>query len=259
MTNISLTKKEAKALTEKVISTLSGSEASIRLVLTEALQYKAYKPLGFSCFKTYAMDCIEKAGVSLGMEYARRQAKAGQVELELEIEICSMPEGALRPLHENVSKHDCRKVFERACENLEDGKYPTRTQILAAAKELNCFKEQQIKKKAPKAVPSEELTSEKDNSAENSSADDADEIKSNVCPIKRPSSSRVYSELTENFEICDIKKVRNFIEAWQLEELKPIFEAIIEAEPKMVNNLKIKLRKFIRGVEDETNIDKLSA
>ena len=115
-----LSKREAKALTKRVISTLSKGEANIRSVLTEALKFKAYRPLGFPSFQTYADNCIKKAGVGFKVEYARRQAKAGLVELELGIEIGSMSEGALRPLHENVDKENCKEVFEHACESLED-------------------------------------------------------------------------------------------------------------------------------------------
>jgi hypothetical protein len=254
-----MSKIEAEALTEKVITTLSEGEASIRLVLTKALKYKVYRPLGFRSFQTYANDCIKKAGVSFGVEYARRQAKAGLVELELEIEIGSMPEGALRSLHENVDRENCKKVFEHACESLAEGKNPTNKQIQSAAKELGCFKEQKGKKKLAKTDVSEDPIIEDDDTVSDFDADTAEAVKKNVCSIKKPLLSKVYADLTEKFELSDIKKIRTFIRAWQEAELKPIIETVIEANPKSIQMLRTKLNKFIKAAEGEANSDKLSA
>ncbi|MDO9256329.1 MAG: hypothetical protein Q7U54_12510 [Bacteroidales bacterium] len=261
MTSIKKLNEEAQLLTEKIVACLSGQNKEQRLLLAEAKLQNVHDTLEFDSFEEYLKDCIRKSKIGMEINYARKQANAGIVEIQIlgKENIGKMREYPLRILYENVAECHRVEVYKLARKDLKVNKYPTNKQIIVAAKELNVYK-QKKSKQTIKPETKEENTKVKTNKGKlpkksniepeintKSSRSSAKDVAKNM------SSDEASREIIETFELDDIRKIMGILKSDQNKEILDECDYIINhCKEKAINNL---IKKLFRHLKDSKQID----
>ena len=276
-----ITEKKAIAIKNKVITCLVSQKKDLRYILTVAKYTKSYllEPDLYSDFAGFTRYCIAEAQSDIAEDYARKQANAGMVELVLfgPKGIGTLPEGALRPLVQNVKEKNRKKVFLHASKGLPDNKYPTAKMLINSAKELNFYIQNGTKEiEQLKLVASKPINKVKDtpipqqqnaiDTGVNKKRSVVEQVKqSNVvplfytvddvksepkqAPVTSLSSDKASKNIIDKYSSSEIKLIISYLRVYQDDGIKNECTNLIKkCSEKAVNNIIKKLSIHLKSV-----------
>lgn len=268
MTSITkLDKEDVQLLTDKIIACLSGQNKEQRTLLAEAKLKGVHETLQLTSFEQYLESCITKSKIGMEINYARKQANAGIVEIQIlgKENIGTMREYPLRILYENVDECHRVPVYQLARKGLKNNKYPTANQIIDSAKELGFYR-----KKKSKSNPNKNLEA-KEESANAKTNEGKLSKKANIKPeinttssrssakdvAKHLSSDEASREIIATYEFDDIRRIMGILKSVQYKAIVDECDYIINhCKENAIKNLIRKLSTHLKNSKKDNLFEK---